>query len=101
MVVLLGLRLGAEAKRVRKGAKAAPAPSAECKTDADCMLVPEDCCPCDQGGKQRAIFKKEKDAYEKARHKRCGDTQCIEMMSQDPSCTQHPICGAGICELGG
>jgi hypothetical protein len=101
-VMLLGLVIGAQAKRSRKG-KAADAPAAgvDCKVDDDCVLVPDDCCPCEQGGKQHAIGKKQKDAYEKARHKRCGDTQCIEMMSTDPSCSQHPICGAGICELGG
>lgn len=100
VVVLLGLVLGAEARRARKPGPA-PQSSGDCKTDDDCVLVIDECCSCEQGGKQHAIAKKQKDAYEKARHKRCADTQCIEMMSQDPSCTQHAICGAGICELGG
>ena len=99
VVLLLGLRLDAQAKRAHKP-KAAPAASADCKTDADCVLVPDDCCSCNQGGKQRAIPKKQKDTYEKDRKKRCADTQCMEMMSQDPSCSQHAFCGAGICELG-
>ncbi len=95
----LGLRLDAQAKRAHKP-KSAPAAAADCKTDADCVLVPDDCCSCNQGGKQRAIPKKQKDSYEKDRKKRCADTQCMEMMSQDPSCSQHAFCGAGICELG-
>ena len=65
------------------------------------MLVPDDCCPCSEGGKQRAIPKKEKDSYEKDRKKRCADTACTESVSTDPSCSQTPFCGAGICELGG
>ena len=100
LVAFLGFGLGAEARRARK-AKPAPAASTDCKTDKDCVLVPDDCCTCEQGGKQRAIPKKQKDGYEKDRKKRCAKTECIEMMSQDPSCTQKPFCGAGICELGG
>ncbi len=99
VTLVLGLRLDAQAKRTHKP-KAAPGASADCKTDADCVLVPDDCCSCNQGGKQRAIPKKQKDSYEKDRKKRCADTQCMEMMSQDPSCSQHAFCGAGICELG-
>ena len=55
----------------------------------------DDCCPCSQGGKARAIPKKQKDTYEKDRKKRCADTACTEMMSTDPSCSQEPFCGAG------
>jgi hypothetical protein len=93
-VVLLSLLVGL------LGFTLAP-PTADCKTDADCVLVPDDCCPCSQGGKQHAIPKKQKETYEKERKKRCTDTACTEMMSDDPSCSQHPFCGAGICELGG
>ena len=103
LTAVVGLVLGgawrAEAKRDRGGK--APASAPDCKTDSDCVLVEDDCCSCNQGGKARAIPKKQKDAYEKERKKRCKDaSQCIEMMSQDPSCAQHPFCGAGICELG-
>src|SRR5262252_9279270 len=98
VALILGLRLDAQAKKAHKP-KAAPAAAADCKTDKDCVLVPDDCCSCNQGGKQRAIPKKQKDSYEKDRKKRCADTQCMEMMSQDPSCSQHAFCAAGICEL--
>ncbi|MEA2696551.1 MAG: hypothetical protein QOI66_822 [Myxococcales bacterium] len=98
----LGWSLSAEARAKRARRKSAPAATsaADCKVDRDCALVLDDCCPCNQGGKQRSIPKKEKDTYEKARKKRCAGTACTEMMSDDPSCTQVPFCGAGICELG-
>jgi hypothetical protein len=99
--LLLGGSWLAEAKRARgKGKGTAPASTEDCKTDADCVLVADDCCPCSEGGKQRAIPKKDKDSYEKDRKKRCGDTACTEMVSTDPSCSQTPTCGAGLCELG-
>ena len=96
-VASFGVPFLAQAKKGKK----APASTADCKTDKDCVLVADDCCPCSQGGKQRAIPKKEKDTYEKDRKKRCADTACTEQMSTDPSCSQKPFCGAGICELGG
>jgi hypothetical protein len=93
-----GMSTFAEAK---KGAgRRAPADNRDCKIDKDCVAVADDCCPCNQGGKARAIPKKQRDAYEKERKKRCADTACTEMMSTDPTCSQEPFCGAGICELG-
>jgi hypothetical protein len=94
-----GVPFLAQAKHTRH-AKRAPADTADCKTDKDCVLVTDECCPCSQGGKQRAIPKKGKDAYEKDRKKRCIDTACTEQVSTDPSCSQKAFCGAGICELG-
>jgi hypothetical protein len=91
-----GVSFLAEAKHARK----APASTDDCKTDKDCVLVADDCCSCAQGGKQHAIPKKGKDAYEKDRKKRCADSACTDMVSTDPSCSQRPFCGAGICELG-
>jgi hypothetical protein len=96
----LGWSLRAEARRPRARGKAPAAQSAvDCKVDRDCVVVVDDCCPCSQGGKQRAIPRKGKDAYEKDRKKRCQGTMCTEMMSEDPSCKEVPFCGAGICEL--
>jgi len=89
-----------ETAAAKKGHAKAPAQTEDCKTDKDCVLVPDDCCSCAEGGKQRAIPKKQKDSYEKERKKRCGETACIEAVSTDPSCSQRPFCGAGICELG-
>jgi hypothetical protein len=98
LIALFAVAVVAEAKKGR-AAKPAPTGSADCKTDADCVMVTDECCSCNQGGKQRAIPKKEKAAYEKDRKKRCAETECAEMMSQDPTCTQHAFCAAGICEL--
>jgi hypothetical protein len=103
LAALGGASFGVPFLAQAKSKKKAPAASssADCKTDKDCVLVADDCCPCSQGGKQRAIPKKEKDTYEKDRKKRCADTACTEQVSTDPSCSQKPFCGAGICELGG
>jgi len=95
----IGVSVLAEAKK-GGGAKRAPADNRDCKTDKDCVVVADDCCPCSQGGKARAIPKKQMDTYEKDRKKRCADTACTEQMSDDASCSQVPFCGVGICELG-
>jgi hypothetical protein len=94
--VFLGDSFPAQATRHRKSPAAA---TADCKTDSDCVAVPDDCCSCNEGGKQHAIPKSQKDAYEKARKKRCAGTMCTEVMSRDPSCSMRAFCGAGICEL--
>ena len=95
----VGVSMLAEAKK-GGGGKRAPADNRDCKTDKDCVVVADDCCPCSQGGKARAIPRKQRDTYEKDRKKRCADTACTEMMSTDTTCSQEPFCGAGICELG-
>lgn len=81
-------------------AKSPPVTTAECKKDADCALVPDDCCSCSEGGSQRAIPKKQKDAHEKQRTKRCAGTMCAQMISPHPSCSERAVCDAGICKLG-
>jgi hypothetical protein len=88
----------AEGKRARKTAAASS--TEDCRTDKDCVSVQDDCCPCSQGGKQHAIPKKQRDVYERDLKKRCAGTVCTDMVSTDPSCSQRPFCGAGICELG-
>jgi hypothetical protein len=92
----LGAAFEAQAK---KGKGKAPAEAVGCKVDADCVAVIDECCSCNEGGKQHAIPKKEQAAYEKDRHTRCKGTMCTEAMSQDPSCSQKAACLAGICEL--
>ena len=92
--------LGARSAEAKKGHAKAPAASVDCKKDSDCVAVVDDCCPCSQGGKQRAIPKKDQSSYEKDRKKRCEGTACTEVMSQDATCAQKPFCAAGICELG-
>jgi hypothetical protein len=101
LIALGAASFGAPFLAQAKHSKKAPASTADCKTDKDCVIVADECCPCSEGGKQRAIPKKEKESYEKDRKKRCADTVCTEAISTDPSCSQTPFCGAGICELGG
>ena len=88
------------AEAAKKGRAKTPAKTDDCKKDADCVAVLDDCCACAQGGKQHAIPKKQRDAYEKDRKKRCKDEACIDVMSTDASCAQAPFCAVGICELG-
>ena len=97
--VSVGVSMPTEAKK-GAGAKRAPADNRDCKTDKDCVAVADDCCPCSQGGKARAIPKKQMDDYEKDRKKRCADTACTEMMSTDPTCAQEPVLRRGHLRAG-
>lgn len=81
--------------------RAAAAPAVQCKKDQECVAVPDDCCPCTQGGRMRALPRKEKASYEKGRKKECQGIMCTEVMSQDPSCSQTPVCEEGVCKMGG
>jgi hypothetical protein len=75
--------------------------AAACKVDSDCVLVPDDCCGCTGGGKQRALPKKDKAGFERARQARCAGTLCPAVMSQDPSCAAtSALCKEGKCTLG-
>lgn len=98
-VAVVAALLGASGVEAKRGKSKAPADAAECKVDADCVVVIDDCCSCNQGGKQRAIPKKDQALYEKERKKRCQGTACTDVMSQDATCTQKAFCAAGICEL--
>jgi hypothetical protein len=72
-----------------------------CRVNAECVLVAEDCCGCTGGGKQKAIPRKDKDSYERARQARCAGTLCPAIMSQDRSCSaSFAICKEGQCTLG-
>jgi hypothetical protein len=99
IALVVGASLFAEAKRSGP-TKPSPAPTEECKKDTECTLVPDDCCACNEGGAQRAIPKKQREAYEKERLKRCAGTMCAQMISQHKTCSQLAFCGAGQCKLG-
>ena len=91
--VLAGLMLAVAAG----GAASAPA----CHVDSDCVLVPEDCCGCQAGGKQKALPKKDRARYQRAREAHCTDTLCAAVISQDPSCAAtSAVCKEGQCTLG-
>ena len=86
--------------RRAKAQSARPPTTRDCKTDKDCVRSPTTAVRAARAARQRAIPKKQKDAYEKDRKKRCADTACTEMMSTDPTCTQEPFCGAGHLRAG-
>ena len=90
---------GASAGKPHK-AKTAEA-AGMCHSDADCVLVTDGCCGCNEGGKQRAIPAKARDGYEKKRKAVCRKTMCPALMSEDPTClAPHAVCKAGTCGLG-
>lgn len=72
---------------------------AECKTAADCVLVPLDCCDCANGGKQHAIAKNQASAEKTARAEKCKTAVCTMMLSTDPSCGQRSDCVDGACVM--
>lgn len=80
--------------------KAPRTPRVECKADKDCVTVPDGCCGCEAGGKQRAIPVRARKADEKDRAAKCKETMCAAVMSQDPSCTATAVCKEGTCALG-
>jgi len=99
-VVLAGLML---AGLMLAGARSAAAKGdgAACKVDADCVLVPDDCCGCRAGGKQKALPKKDLAAYERSRQARCTAIMCPALMSLDPTCSaRSAVCKEGKCTLG-
>lgn len=94
-IVAGGLVYAVAAGAAAKGAAGA------CHVDSDCVLVPDDCCGCTGGGKQRALPKKDKVGYERSRQARCAGTLCTEVMSQDSSCASAgAVCKEGKCTLG-
>jgi hypothetical protein len=91
-----------EPKNTQSAKKVAASVSEEskCNTNEECVLIPADCCGCNQGGKQRSINKKFLTDLTKRRQKDCANTFCIQMISKDPSCkATRATCEKGICVL--
>ena len=78
--------------------KKAPA-KAECKTAADCVVEPLDCCDCANGGKQHALAKKAAAASKAAHAEKCKGKMCTMMLSTDPSCGMKADCVDGACVM--
>ena len=77
------------------------APPVQCHLDSDCALVPDGCCGCNEGGKQRAIPAAARDTYERKRKTACRNSACPALMSEDASCVSpHAVCKEGKCGLG-
>lgn len=73
--------------------------AAECGRAADCEVVSEDCCSCSSGGKQKAIARSKRAAYEKRQETRCGVVACPTVLSNHASCFMDAGCQGGRCEL--
>ena len=71
----------------------------ECKVAADCVIEPEECCDCANGGKQHAIAKKKAVAAKARATEKCKTKMCTMMLSTDPSCEQRADCVDGACVM--
>jgi len=72
---------------------------AECEKDSDCVAIKVDCCDCNQGGKRRAVTKAAREIDNERLLINCDDVVCLQMVSEDPSCTQKAACRSGHCVL--
>jgi len=75
------------------------APTTACQKDADCVAVSADCCDCANGGRLRAVLKREEEQLTAQKHKACKDVMCTMMASTDPTCGKRPACLEGHCAL--
>jgi hypothetical protein len=98
LVLVVGACLVGNGPAAGKPKRAAP-DTAECHADTDCVLVTDGCCGCNEGGKQRAVPVKARDAYEKKRKSICKQTMCPQLMSEDQSCVGHAVCKEKTCAL--
>jgi hypothetical protein len=71
----------------------------ECKAAADCVVEPEDCCDCANGGRQHAIAKANAAAAKAARATHCQHMMCTMMLSLDPTCGMRADCVEGECVM--
>ena len=71
----------------------------ECKTAADCEVVPVECCDCANGGKQQAVTHKMAKQLTADRPKRCKNIMCTMMVSTDPTCGKRSDCVDGQCAM--
>lgn len=55
-----------------------------CQVDEDCVLVPADCCGCNNGGKSIAVHKSQQESYKSNLQRQC---------SSLPTCKTVYLCG--------
>jgi len=72
---------------------------AECTKDLDCASIKVDCCDCNQGGKRKAVTKSSVETENERLLIDCNDVVCLQMVSEDPSCTKKAVCRTGRCVL--
>lgn len=73
--------------------------SPECNKDTDCASIKVDCCDCNQGGKRKAVPQSAVKIDNERLLIDCNDVECLEMVSEDPSCKQKAACRSGHCVL--
>lgn len=83
-----------------EGAVGAAAADSErrCTADDQCVLVTEDCCGCNGGGRQIGVNKAKLEALGARRVSLCAGIACPAQMSDDASCDAHSArCVSGMC----
>lgn len=91
---------GVSAPKAEKAALGARAQSPlSCASDADCVIVPDGCCGCANGGKQKAVAKRDEAKVLAARRTSCKDVMCTMMVSSDPTCGKRATCLEGECAM--
>jgi hypothetical protein len=77
----------------------ANASKTSCQADSDCMLTQADCCGCTSGGKNIAIAKAYDATWNGELSANCKNVACVQVISQDPSCTSQAVCDNNNCAL--
>jgi len=70
-----------------------------CSVDSDCIIVDGDCCGCTSGGTATTISKELKEKWEEKLLKKCKEVECLDVISDDPSCFKKPKCINNVCQL--
>jgi len=70
-----------------------------CFSDSDCIVADGGCCDCYHGGTAIAINKDLKQKWEEKLLKECKGIECLDVISDDPSCFKKPECVNGVCQL--
>jgi len=85
--------------KTAKSTKTAVAKKSECAADADCVIVPDGCCDCANGGKEHAVAKRDEAKLRAAQRAACKDVMCTMMVSTDRTCGKRPACVDGACAM--
>ena len=76
-----------------------PVSKTYCDSDSDCVAVEADCCGCTGGGENIAITRNYTTLWEREIGRKCKDSACPAVMSQDISCFSSAVCNNNACEL--
>jgi len=83
-------------------AKIAPvfgAGAMRCHAEKDCVIVPDGCCGCANGGKQAAALQRDEKSLRATQRAQCKDVMCTMMVSNDPTCGKRAACVEGSCAM--